>query len=170
MNEYKQFLPEGILSMPNRTELENKNEFFNEFKEYIDELMADAWYSRTERKAFRMLIHQLGGTVKLNLTNYTDDNHIASPNTPECLHISLDGIVAVTNKPLDQTNPPISTTLLSLAPEMLNELQKIYSFITENNINEEYKISLQNELENFGINSRHIHNLISQTVELNTKL
>lgn len=154
MNEYKQLLP-------NKPDLEDKKEFFNEFKQYIDELMSDAWYSRTERKAFRLLIHQLGGTVKLDLTN---------TNPPECLHISLDGIVAVTNKPLDQTNPPISTTLLSLAPEMLNELQKIYSFITENNINEEYKISLQNELEKFGINSRHIHNLISQTVELNAKL
>lgn len=158
MNEYKQLLP-------NKTDLEDKKEFFNEFKEHIDELMSDAWYSRTERKAFRLLIHQLGGTVKLDLTNHTDDNH---NNTPECLHIQLGGIVAVTNKPLDETNPPISTNLLSLAPEMLNELQKLYSFITENNFNDEYKISLQSELEKFQINPQQIHNLISKTNSIET--
>lgn len=100
--------------LPSREKLEDRGAFFYEFKKYLDDMQADAWHSRRELQAFRLLLDQLGGSVKLDLKGNT--------KPPSYLHMGLDGVVAVTDDAMEWPKELVSVRLLAQAPQQLQML------------------------------------------------
>lgn len=100
--------------LPSREKLEDRDDYFDEFKKYLEDMQADVWYSRAERKAFRLLLDQLGGSVKLDIKG--------SITPPSYLHVASSGVLAVSDTAMEWPKEPVSARLLAQAPQLLQML------------------------------------------------
>lgn len=103
--------------LPSKERLEEIGYEFGEFRNYLHELQANAWYSRTEGRAFRMLLDQLGGAVRLDIKG--------DPTPSDCLHLGTGGVIATSAKAMDWPENPVPARLLAQAPHLLQCLKTI---------------------------------------------
>lgn len=112
-----------VFSLTNRQWMEDKSDFFKEVKAELDELISNAWYSRMESRAMRMLVHQLGGSVQLKLMTEAD--------TPKTLSIWTNGLITTADEGYHRRvyHRRVSTKLLALAPDMFDMLKGLQECI-----------------------------------------
>lgn len=130
---------ESIL-LPSRSKLEERSQYFDEFKKFLDDSMTDSWYSRAEGRALRMLVHQLGGSVKLDISG--------DPTPPNFLHLGLGATVAVSDQLMDWPQAPVPARTLAKAPEALGLLAELKGLWQSGRVSEVESIMLSERLTN----------------------
>ena len=107
-----------VFNLADRDHLEGVDTFFKEVKEEFENLVSNAWFSRMESRAMRMLVHQLGGGVRIRL--------MTEEETPKTLSIWTNGLITTSD---DAYYHPVETKLLALAPDMFDMLVELQGYI-----------------------------------------
>ena len=109
-----------VFNLADRDHLEGVDTFFKEVKEEFENLVSNAWFSRMESRAMRMLVHQLGGGVRIRL--------MTEEETPKTLSIWTNGLITTSD---DAYYHPVETKLLALAPDMFDMLVNLLECLEE---------------------------------------